>query len=93
MRSTVVNSQDGKMIVSKTLLETAKAISDMRGAFHAKDVVFALKSQGVEITEQQVRSQLCYDGARYTGRRPSSYHILIKKAAGWYAWKKVEISE
>ncbi len=93
MISTVVNSQDGKMIVSKTLVETAKAISDMRGAFHANDVVAALQSQGVEITEKQVRAQLCYDGAKYTGRRPGSYHILIKKAAGWYAWKKVEVSK
>ena len=78
------------MIVSKTLVETAKAISDMRGGFHAQEIVNALAAQGVEMTVAQVRANLNYDGGSYTGRKPASYHILIKKPAGWYAWKKIE---
>jgi hypothetical protein len=92
MRSTLVFSNASKrLIVSKTLQETAIAVSEKRGAFHARDILFALQSQGcTEITEAQIRAQLYYDGGSYTGRRaPAAYHRLLKCADGWFAWQLV----
>lgn len=92
MVSTLITTKDGKMILSKTLVETAKVMTDMRGGFHARDLIFALHSQGVEVTERQIRASLSYDGGTYTGRHcPKSYYVLLKKPAGWYAWKNVEM--
>lgn len=89
MSSTIVYSQKGNIIVTKTLRETAIALTGKRGAFNVQDILFALKCQGVEtITAAQVSSQLYYDGSSYRGRKDLKrrWHTLEKKKAGWYVW-------
>lgn len=105
MPYTLVYTKEGRLVVSQTLAATAKAVTEMRGCFHAKDILFALRSQAGalekeghkaeadevrKITEQTIRDRLVYNGGAYTGRHaPQYWHILEKRKAGWFAWHRL----
>lgn len=96
MLSTLVYSErSGRLIVSKTLQETAIALTDMRGCFHVNDILFALQSQGItSITAVQVRGQLYYDGSFYCRQLPADnfrrFVMLRQLQAGWFCWEWFE---
>ena len=103
MDSTLVYSGNGRLVVSKTLVETAKRMTDMKGAFHAKDILFALESQAAllesqgrrnkaeevrKITERTVIDRLCYDNFSYKKKKPQYWRWIEKKSEGWFIWNE-----
>lgn len=101
MNTTLVYAESGRLVVSKTLIETAKQVTDMRGTFNVQDILFALESQAVseeskghirtaqeirEITAQTVRSRLIYNNFTYRGGRKPANWIWLTQAGDWFTW-------
>lgn len=101
MNTTLVYAETGRLVVSKTLIETAKQVTDMRGTFNVQDILFALESQAVaaenrgnvgmareirEITAQTVRSRLTYNNFTYKGRRKPANWIWLTQVGNWFTW-------
>lgn len=98
MLYTLEYTRQGRLQVAETLRTTAIRISDMRGAFSAKDVLFALQSQAValeragrteeaaevrRITEATIRQRLHYDGGAYAhSRRANRVWHRLEKRPG-----------
>lgn len=69
-----------RLRVTETMQLTALSISDGKGAFHHRDVLFALDSQGVRVTELQV-----YQGLRRSAHTRLPH--LFYRGRGWWVWK------
>lgn len=77
VESTIVRFEaNGWMNIRATVEATAAKMTGRRGTFNAEEIMWALSSQGVEITRQQVIGGLngCQD--------------LVRGKAGWYTWAR-----